>query len=539
MATGEGVSARRVPARALDDRSVCAIHFLTLSCAMLDIKKKYIAGLLRTEHGEYWIEPSNQLPTDESEGRSHVIFKRSALSKEDAWHRARQAQNSKTESTSNSGRLNRREMNQNRYNEYKRKRIEDLRRNSSLYNRQQAMKRRFDQRRKITKFNRTLNSLSYENVQRLPSNPLSATANTAAGSASKPQEKRHKGQKNNARPRRRRRRKAKECATKQPPYPWKNKNSGRGFDASEVKELRHNKNTPLRSGRELVYAFQTHRRYPHHHQLSQRNDFYENRRSPRSVSKPQHVEVLLVADTSMTDFHDSKGSLETYLLTIMNMVSSLYMDPSIGNYIKVVVVKIILVVDSASPDLVVSSNADHTLSSFCRWQQKQNPDDDDNPHHHDVAILVTRQDICSRHDAPCRNRKPLRFPQCPRDVQNSDLSHCTRTRRSRNPPRSQRALDRPAGTAGQGHWHRRPPPAPAARRRNRTLSDRTWTQVADPSPPPAAATRRRWRCDGGRTNYAKAFLLRSTRIRKHTVVKKNLITMFSRENMSTYFAISI
>lgn len=79
------------------------------------------------------------------------------------------------------------------------------------------------------------------------------------------------------------------------------------------------------------------------------------------------------------------------------------MDPSIGNYIKVVVVKIILVEEThAAPDLEVSTNADSTLASFCRWQQQLNPDNDENPHHHDVAILVTRQDICSLHDVPCR-----------------------------------------------------------------------------------------------------------------------------------------
>lgn len=84
-------------------------------------------------------------------------------------------------------------------------------------------------------------------------------------------------------------------------------------------------------------------------------------------------------------------------------VSSLYMDPSIGNYIKVVIVKIILVEQiDAAPDLEVSSSADVTLASFCRWQHLLNPEDDNNPHHHDVAILVTRQDICSQHDAPCR-----------------------------------------------------------------------------------------------------------------------------------------
>ncbi|RVE40273.1 hypothetical protein evm_015077, partial [Chilo suppressalis] len=125
------------------------------------------------------------------------------------------------------------------------------------------------------------------------------------------------------------------------------------------------------------------------------------RRSTRSVSKPRHVEVLLVADRSMTDFHDA-NNLETYLLTIMNMVSSLYMDPSIGNYIKVVVVKIIFVEEmGAAPDLEVTTNADTTLQSFCRWQQQLNPDSDDNPHHHDVAILITREDICSQHGNPC------------------------------------------------------------------------------------------------------------------------------------------
>lgn len=79
------------------------------------------------------------------------------------------------------------------------------------------------------------------------------------------------------------------------------------------------------------------------------------------------------------------------------------MDPTIGNYIKVVVVKIILVEEiETARQLNVTINADVTLASFCRWQHQLNPADDTHPHHHDVAILVTRQDICSQHDAPCR-----------------------------------------------------------------------------------------------------------------------------------------
>lgn len=65
-------------------------------------------------------------------------------------------------------------------------------------------------------------------------------------------------------------------------------------------------------------------------------------RSRRSISRPRHVEALVVADTTMMAFHQD-GDVETYLLTIMNMVSSLYLDPTIGNFINVVVVRIILV----------------------------------------------------------------------------------------------------------------------------------------------------------------------------------------------------
>lgn len=67
----------------------------------------------------------------------------------------------------------------------------------------------------------------------------------------------------------------------------------------------------------------------------------------RSVSKERHVEALLVADMSMMKFHED-GDVETYILTIMNMVSALYRDASIGNTINVVVVRIILLEDEVA-----------------------------------------------------------------------------------------------------------------------------------------------------------------------------------------------
>ncbi|XP_014212898.1 A disintegrin and metalloproteinase with thrombospondin motifs 7-like isoform X2 [Copidosoma floridanum] len=123
-------------------------------------------------------------------------------------------------------------------------------------------------------------------------------------------------------------------------------------------------------------------------------------RSKRSVSRPRHVEALVVADTTMMAFHQD-GDVETYLLTIMNMVSALYLDPTIGNFINVVVVRIILMEEDEAEGLNITINADKTLYNFCKWQLKLNPSDDSHPNHHDVAILVTREDICSRANTPC------------------------------------------------------------------------------------------------------------------------------------------
>ncbi|XP_058060876.1 A disintegrin and metalloproteinase with thrombospondin motifs 7 [Anopheles bellator] len=121
------------------------------------------------------------------------------------------------------------------------------------------------------------------------------------------------------------------------------------------------------------------------------------RRIKRSISKPRHVEALVVADHSMVLFHQDVD-LQQYLLMIMNMVSSLYKDPTIGNSIQVAVVKIIILEEEDShADFNVTHMAGNTLENFCRWQRNLNPKPDEDPHHHDVAILVTRKNICSNH----------------------------------------------------------------------------------------------------------------------------------------------
>lgn len=57
----------------------------------------------------------------------------------------------------------------------------------------------------------------------------------------------------------------------------------------------------------------------------------------------------------------------------------------------VVVVRIIyLDKEEEEIDLAINPDADATLASFCKWQEKINPKDISNPNHHDIAVLLTR-----------------------------------------------------------------------------------------------------------------------------------------------------
>ncbi|XP_029612118.1 A disintegrin and metalloproteinase with thrombospondin motifs 5-like [Salmo trutta] len=117
-------------------------------------------------------------------------------------------------------------------------------------------------------------------------------------------------------------------------------------------------------------------------------------RRKRSVSRARHVELLLVADESMSKKYGK--DLHHYLLTLASIASKLYGHASIENPIRLSVVKVTMVTEKEK-GLEVSKNAAATLKSFCKWQNQQNPLDDDNQHHHDAAIFFTRQDLCGHH----------------------------------------------------------------------------------------------------------------------------------------------
>ncbi|KAL6108924.1 adamts16 [Pungitius sinensis] len=109
-----------------------------------------------------------------------------------------------------------------------------------------------------------------------------------------------------------------------------------------------------------------------------------------------NVETLVVVDRKMMENHGHEN-ITTYVLTVLNMVSSLFKDGTIGGNINIVIVGLVLL-DEDQDGLVINHHADHTLNSFCHWQSILGGREG---RHHDHAILLTGLDICSWKNEPC------------------------------------------------------------------------------------------------------------------------------------------
>ncbi|PSN39709.1 A disintegrin and metalloproteinase with thrombospondin motifs 12 [Blattella germanica] len=74
---------------------------------------------------------------------------------------------------------------------------------------------------------------------------------------------------------------------------------------------------------------------------------------------------------------------------------NLFHDAALGRLINLAIVRIIrLETESDEMNIAVTQDAEKTLNAFCTWQDKVNPGDDCHPNHHDVAVLITRTNIC-------------------------------------------------------------------------------------------------------------------------------------------------
>ncbi|KFD64519.1 hypothetical protein M514_11802 [Trichuris suis] len=117
---------------------------------------------------------------------------------------------------------------------------------------------------------------------------------------------------------------------------------------------------------------------------------WSNRRK-RSYSREYFVELLVVTDTRMRHYH--RHNLENYVLTLLSIVATVFRHPSLEASLSIHLVKL-LIVDYENAGPRINDNAQQTLREFCRWQHSINDPDDESANHHDVAVLLTRHDIC-------------------------------------------------------------------------------------------------------------------------------------------------
>ncbi|XP_060559602.1 LOW QUALITY PROTEIN: A disintegrin and metalloproteinase with thrombospondin motifs 3-like [Ruditapes philippinarum] len=126
---------------------------------------------------------------------------------------------------------------------------------------------------------------------------------------------------------------------------------------------------------------------------------HRTRRAPGSYTK--YLEVLIAADTSVVDFI-GKDRIKSYLLTLMNIVNTIYHDDSLGTNIEVVTVKIMYMDKDSERSVVSENNPQSTVDRFCQWVSSQTyRSARSGPGaNHDVAVLLTRHKFATAGYAP-------------------------------------------------------------------------------------------------------------------------------------------
>ncbi len=76
--------------------------------------------------------------------------------------------------------------------------------------------------------------------------------------------------------------------------------------------------------------------------LTNKSQTFKHKRKRRSIIRERFIETLLVADASVTEFFSHTHITELYLLTMMNMVNSIYTHVSLGYPVQIVLTRIIM-----------------------------------------------------------------------------------------------------------------------------------------------------------------------------------------------------
>lgn len=112
-------------------------------------------------------------------------------------------------------------------------------------------------------------------------------------------------------------------------------------------------------------------------------------RRKRKVSIERHIELLVVLDKSMFEYH--KGGLEKYVMSQIAMVSHIFKHYTVGHSINIKLVGVTTISNEAD---IIYDTPHLLLRSFCRWQNLQNHPSDKSLDHHDTAMFLTRRKLC-------------------------------------------------------------------------------------------------------------------------------------------------
>nr|XP_033324543.1 A disintegrin and metalloproteinase with thrombospondin motifs 3-like isoform X1 [Megalopta genalis] len=104
-------------------------------------------------------------------------------------------------------------------------------------------------------------------------------------------------------------------------------------------------------------------------------------------SSTRWLELGIAADYSIIDFHGERT--QQYILALLNIVSAIYMDPSLESNMILVIVRMILYAEKRD-SLVRRGDSRRSLENVNKWNKKMLTSA---TVHHDVAIWLTRLDI--------------------------------------------------------------------------------------------------------------------------------------------------
>nr|XP_023012817.1 A disintegrin and metalloproteinase with thrombospondin motifs 2-like [Leptinotarsa decemlineata] len=115
------------------------------------------------------------------------------------------------------------------------------------------------------------------------------------------------------------------------------------------------------------------------------------RKSTGSNLPPRWMEIAVAVDYTLVAFHGN-GKVEQYVLSLLNIVSAIYQDPSLGSNMKLVVTKL-MIYDNQKQNVIRRGNAKRSLENVNIWNRRLHASLKPGEPRHDVAIWLTRSDI--------------------------------------------------------------------------------------------------------------------------------------------------